>query len=1511
MKRHRQCGWGLSPQGTVFSHRFQRGYLLITVVVALFLLATVAVLLTHDSAISANTSSNELEAARAEYVAQAGMQHALWRTQNNTCMGDVTIPATTLGTDSYAATVTGAAAGTFYTLTVDQDAWIRNDDVTKNNGATADQHIRFESGNTEHAMTRFDLAALPAGAQINSAIASFYVSIAGATGGIHPEGSLTVHRVTADWTELGATWETMGGNFESSILATIPAQDQSGVWVSINLTAQVQAWANGQPNYGILMASTAEGVHGKYASREFVANRPRLEVVVGSGSASPVTIQATGTLDNGVNRTLNRPLSAAYQPPVIYTFRPDAAESEDSEIWDQAPNNNYGDADETWVSSASSDTTRTLLRFNTGAIPSGARILEASLSLHRQSGAGADQPVSAHRITNGWKEDEVTWNERKTGKPWDVAGADFDNMPVATTPVGPANQRYDWNITPLVQGWVDGSFENDGVALVAAIDGMPGERFDTSDHIDPTRRPSLAVTYACECGSACMAPQGSGNVLMVVDSTSSPWGEDIYKRDLLESWGYTVTMLADGHGQSTFDSAIAANDVILVSETIASTDLGTKLGNPAIGIVNTDGWMNDELGFESANSSNWPVGRSIDITDTSHYITAPFVGGALDIYDVDMGGLAIDNTAAPDLQPLADWPTGAGLATLDTGAMTAGGSTTAGRRVMLPFGRDPSLYWPKVNNNGHLILKRAIAWTMGADKAGAGKKILLVVGNATTLISKDQDRKTLFESWGHTVTLIDDGDSQANFDTAMAANDVVYVTDGVSGPTLVDKVTNTTTPVVNEKGSKLGNFGFSSSESGTVNAASFTTSNAAHYITEPFSGNPVTVFSSSLSMSVPSGTLAPDLQTVGGVSGAPALVTLETGATLWNSGSAPARRVHLPLGAANVSQLNPDGLTLMKRSLEWAGGSGATAGPVYSVLMFVPDPGNLNVPATDRKALMEFWGHTVTLIDDDDTALNITNAVDAADVVYVGSGSVGTTIGTKLDGATKGVVNEPISVAEMLGFASSWTVASIDQLTIVDGTHSITQGLANPVTVFTSSKTITTLSGTFSPDLQNLAEAGATPAIAALETGATRHDVGTTSGRRAQLPFASAVGSDLTADGQLIVQRAIEWAAGTGVAAPPGYNVLLIVGNDTTLASKDVGYKALMESWGHTVSVLDDGASQADYDTAMAAANVVYASGSASGPSMLDKATYTTKGMVNEVNGKIDNFGFSSSTSATANFDTFSITNPGHYITEPFSGNPVTVFTSSLTNPIPGGTLAPDLQNVGEITGTLALGTLDAGATRYDSTPSQGRRAHLPFTAAETTDMTADGMTILQRAIEWAAGAGGGGGGGGGGGSCDGNFRDNFDTRSFSGSNGTLSWATDWIEVGESDGAASGDTQVRTDQSNYQLRTRDNNNGGEGVEREADLSGAASATLSYDYRRMNLDSSSDYTSVQISPNGASGPWTELTRHQGSGNDSSYQPASHPITAYKSANTRVRFITSSSMGGTDTVWFDNVEIVCTP
>jgi len=1514
---------GLSQKGTVPSPKSQRGYLLITVVVALFLIATIAVLLTEGSAINANTASTELEAARAEYVAQAGMKHALWRAGNNACMGDVTIPATTLGNDTYTATITGAAAGTFYTLTADQDAWIRDDQPTTNKGGDSSLHIK--DSQVEQPLYRFDLSSLPAGAQINYAVASFHVS------GEHPEGPVTVHRITAGWNEGDVTWDSISGNVDSGILAAIPAQPENDVRVQVNITGQVQAWVNGEPNNGILLASTAPGIHAQYVSREGAAGEhPRLEVVVGSGPASPVTIKATGTLDNGVVRDLKDRLAGAYQPPAIHTISPGPADGYDAYIWEANQNTRYGTDDETWVSLANNSTSRSLLAFNLAGVPAGSRILSATLSLHHESGNNADVPITAHRISKRWDEAFVTWIRRDEFNNWDTAGGDLEPAVISTTSVGPAsNIRYEWDIASLVQDWIDGA-PNYGLALATARSNSIGERFYTSDETDPTLRPKLTITYACECGSACMAPRGSGNVLMVVDSTTSPWGEDIYKRDLLESWGYTVTMLADGHLQGTFDSAIAANDVILVSETIASTDLGTKLGNPAIGIVNTDGWMNDELGFESANSSNWPVGKSINITDTSHYITAPFVAGALDIYDADMGGLGIGGTAAPGLQPLADWSTGVGLATLDTGAMTAGGTTTAGRRVMLPFGRDPDLYWPKVNNNGHLILKRALDWGIGREASGTGNRLLFVVTDAASPVADEVERQTLVESWGYVVTRISDEDSQANYDAAVSVNDLAYISGDALYNNVGIKLADATIGVAYESFQLNNEFGLSPGGIALANLQSITIIDSSHYITSPYTGSVSVVTSNQRLSSVSSYAVDTQMRLLASIpSYDGAIATFDTGDVDHYGEIVAGRRVKLPWGDTDwgfdVNSLSADGQNILKRSLEWLAGADVEVGTTYAVLMVVSDPSSLNVPATDRKALMESWGYTVTLIDDDDSALNFTSAIDAADVVYIGSGTSLTSVLEKvLINITKGVVNEPTGHADTIGFASSWAVASGNQLTIVDSTHSITQGFASPLTVFTSSMTTLSLSGTLSPDLQNLAEAGAAPAIAVLESGAVRYDAGTTPGRRAQLPFSSTEGPDLTADGQLIVRRAIEWAAGAAETGPTAH-WKLDDGTGTVAIDSEGGHDGTLANgpvWvaGQLGDALEfDGAddyvdltSDAELDdlfdggaTVMAWINP-FGWGENGYGRVFDKsssASSTGDGWVirmNVDNGGIINFGqgFTSGRgwwkipSGSINLDTWqhiavaydassTSNDPAIYL----GGAPLTVTTVDT----PSGSIRSDASI------NLRLGNFAGGTSHtFEGTIDDARIYDRILDAAQIAELAAMG------------GSGGGGGGGGGD-----TYLDEFGAVAYGGSDGALDWSGDaWEEVSESDGPSSGHLLVSADSvvpDGGNLRLVVDSRFTE-VTRKVDLSAMSTAYLSFEYRREWYPTPSDYFAVHVSQNGST--WTELDRIYGIANDTVYRPVVYDISAYASANTTIA-ISTGGINNNQTLFVDKVRIGSSP
>ena len=683
-------------------------YLLVTVVVALFLLASVAMLLARDSAINANTASKELESARADYVAQAAMQHALWRSGNNACMGDATVSETSLGSDSYTATISGAAAGTSYTLSVDQDAWIRSDNPGQNNGDANDLHTRFENGEIEQPLVRFDLSPLPADAQVYSASVWFYVE----AGKEHPEGPVTLHSVTANWVEGDVDWDSFNGSYDSAPIGMIPAQDTGAVWVRVNVTGQVQAWINGQPNYGILLNSVAEGVHAEYTSSEGSASEhPRLEVVVGNGPASPVAIEATGTTANGLSRTLQRNTVTALQPGTTLVLQPDAAAGSDAYISEANPTTGYGDADEAWVANGSSFSL-TLLKFDLGGIPKGASIRNARLSLHHRNGNDADVPVSVHRVTRSWSEGSVTWEKRYSSSDWDSPGGDYDGSAIATTGVGPGtNTRYEWDVTALVQQWADEVYSNNGFALRTAAAGISGERFDTSDHADTSRHPQLTVTYACACGTPCMAPRGSGRIAMVVNYPGlSPGPADQRKKELFESWGYDVDAYDDNFLWLTNFNDY---DVAYVSETADDNAIGTQLNNLNIGVVNEHGGMNDELGFASGDSSNWPVGNEIAIDDTGHYITLPFPAGALDIYDAAMGGLAMDGTPAAGLQNLASWSSGATISLLDVNAINAGGDPSPGRRVMLPFGRDAEMDWTRVSNNGRLILQRAIQWATG------------------------------------------------------------------------------------------------------------------------------------------------------------------------------------------------------------------------------------------------------------------------------------------------------------------------------------------------------------------------------------------------------------------------------------------------------------------------------------------------------------------------------------------------------------------------------------------------------------------------------------------------------------------------------------------------------------------------------------------------------------------------------------------------------------------------------
>jgi len=1120
----------------------QTGYILLPVIVVITLVAAIALLMNTESALESNTAASELDTQQVRYVAEAGLNHAQWLMQQQGCGAYTNISNQAIANGSYSTVLTtDLATTTSYTIAVDQDTWIRNDFPGNNHSGDARMHTKYEAGKIENILVRYDLSAIPAKAAILSARAWFYVDKK------HPEGPIEIHTPTADWLETDATWTSMGDKLDTAIVAMLPAQANDLTWVSANLTAQVQGWVNGQLNYGIALTSSSEKSHGQYASRES-ANAPYLEVTVGIAPSSPASLKSVGTLSSGIERKVLRNDVTLYQAPLLIERRPDASEIDDTYIWASNKTTNYGADDESWASTGSTNESLSLYRFDLSnlKLPPQAKIVGATLSLYHRSGNDADVPITAQRITSDWKEDEVTWNKRDNGNNWDNPGGDYDADVISTTLVGSTGPgstkplRYEWDIGRLLLGWLDGSYPNYGVVIRTEQPGSTGERFDTSDHTDPIRHPRLMIDYTLPCGQASMAPQGSGNILMVVVNPTTLVPSDEAKKSLFESWGYIVSVISESANQASYDTAVAVNDVVFISETVNSNSVGTKLADAPIGVVSQDGDYNDDLGFSSSN--NWTVDTSIDVTDNSHYITAPFAIGPLEIYASGMEQLTVNGSEAAGLQTLAESSGKGALVVLDTGAAIDGG-TAAGRRVMLPLGREGNFVWDQLNNNGRLIVQRSLQWGAGLDVVKVNPQLLLVVVNPSSLTAQESAKKTLIEGWGYTVNLIDESDSQAAFDAAVAANDVVFITEDVTASNINTKLVDATIGVVTEEANLSDEFGIASIiawDSGV----SIDIKDTPHYITQPFGKGALTVLTASESLAYIDGDQAPDLLRLATVTPGPALVALETGAALQAGvgGNAAGRRVQLPWGGNtfDVNHLNSDGLTIMQRALAWGAGA-EILGFSNELLFVVTNPSALTSAETAKKSLIESWGYTVNLIDDADSVANFVAAFVANGVIYVSGEASDAAVSSKLVKTTLGVVNEQISLHDELLLSTSAGSNDFTNIMVIDNAHYITQGVATGWhTIASSNQPLNALQGTLAPGMTNLAEVWISGAnydfgLAVVDIGGQLNTGEIAAGRRVQLPWGTASFdfSTLNNNGKNLMRRALEWAGGASIDLGP------------------------------------------------------------------------------------------------------------------------------------------------------------------------------------------------------------------------------------------------------------------------------------------------------------------------------------------------------------------------------------------
>ena len=199
------------------------------------------------------------------------------------------------------------------------------------------------------------------------------------------------------------------------------------------------------------------------------------------------------------------------------------------------------------------------------------------------------------------------------------------------------------------------------------------------------------------------------------------------------------------------------------------------------------------------------------------------------------------------------------------------------------------------------------------------------------------------------------------------------------------------------------------------------------------------------------------------------------------------------------------------------------------LLFVVADAGNLNAQDLAKQALIESWGYGVEFIDVHDSQSEFDAAVARSAVVFITEDINSGDLNTKLVATTIGVVSEEVNLSDTFGISSTVVWESGTSLNLVNNTHFITSPFAlGGLTVFASVDSLAYVSGTLSPDLSRLGNSPSGPALVALDQGMDTYDGRTAAGRRVLLPWGgdNQNVNNLTADGQTIMQRAIEWAAG-------------------------------------------------------------------------------------------------------------------------------------------------------------------------------------------------------------------------------------------------------------------------------------------------------------------------------------------------------------------------------------------------
>ena len=384
--------------------------------------------------------------------------------------------------------------------------------------------IRVGYGQTWSGFLRFDLGSIPPASNILSAQIQLYtIGWSGADASIDMGVYAVLRGVSSDL--CGVSWNTAtyftfwdlpGCNAVTDRRPTAESNTQVNAvlqWFTFDVTSLVRDWMDGSlANNGVLLRSTTPDQSFYFASSEHATTswHPKLVVVYGGAPAGPPT--ATPTVTPTPTATLTptattlgastaTPTQTLTPTPTLPSSGPlviqkgTSGNSEDTYIYAYGYSSPYYDS--TVLKVGYQQRFAGVVRFDLPPVLSGRTIDSARLELYATAWSGSDITMGAYAIKRTVTMSQVTWIYAQTGAPWATAGCNDSSdrrldAESSLTTSGPGTW-YAFNLTNLVQEWVNGTTANNGVLIRA---GFSTASFNFASNEDwPEKRPRLVVTY--------------------------------------------------------------------------------------------------------------------------------------------------------------------------------------------------------------------------------------------------------------------------------------------------------------------------------------------------------------------------------------------------------------------------------------------------------------------------------------------------------------------------------------------------------------------------------------------------------------------------------------------------------------------------------------------------------------------------------------------------------------------------------------------------------------------------------------------------------------------------------------------------------------------------------------------------------------------------------------------------------------------------------------------------------